>query len=553
MSMPTRSIRWRLALSYAAIACLAALALGAVLLAILRNYYTGRERIYLHRNAAGFSALVASGLEQQVPMEALEPQLRNLAFFSKTRIRVHDSEGNLLFDSGLPDEPVIMTFAYSGAQPVGSTASGSGGGESISGDAVSGSFVVLQPGVTQFEGAVSTGGFTAQGDIADGADVLGTEPLVMYENLGGAGANAWRASSVMPLSSTLYGFELNADEESLVVDQEPDRRSSQQIEFPVLDSEHRLLATVLVSDGPAYGSEIVNSVARGWVLSGGIAVLLAAAAGWFVSREITRPLRILTTTTTRMSAGDLAARAEVRRRDEVGILAASFNQMADRIQETVTTLQRFVADAAHELHTPLTALRTNLELASSDTSLAALHRAHEQVIRMQRLTDDLLELSRIEGQPSASLSPVDLLAVIRPVAEVFASRAEQADIDYTVDVPAALPAVRGCADQLACVLTNLLDNALKFTDSGGAVSMAVRQGGAAVELVVQDTGIGILPDDLPLLFERFRRGHNAAAYPGSGLGLAIVQRIVAAHGGTVRAESPGTGTIITVTLPLADG
>jgi len=103
------------------------------------------------------------------------------------------------------------------------------------------------------------------------------------------------------------------------------------------------------------------------------------------------------------------------------------------------------------------------------------------------------------------------------------------------------------------VLTNLLDNALKFTDSGGAVSMAVRQGGAAVELVVQDTGIGILPDDLPLLFERFRRGHNAAAYPGSGLGLAIVQRIVAAHGGTVRAESPGTGTIITVTLPLADG
>lgn len=375
----------------------------------------------------------------------------------------------------------------------------------------------------------------------------------MYENLGGAGANAWRASSVMPLSSTLYGFELNADEESLVVDQEPDRRSSQQIEFPVLDSEHQLLATVLVSDGPAYGSEIVNSVARGWVLSGGIAVLLAAAAGWFVSREITRPLRILTTTTTRMSAGDLAARAEVRRRDEVGILAASFNQMADRIQETVTTLQRFVADAAHELHTPLTALRTNLELASSDTSSAALHRAHEQVIRMQRLTDDLLELSRIEGQPSASMPPVDLLAVIRPVAEVFASRAEQADIDYTVDVPAALPAVRGRADQLACVLTNLLDNALKFTDSGGAVSMAVRQGGAAVELVVQDTGIGILPDDLPLLFERFRRGHNAAAYPGSGLGLAIVQRIVAAHGGTVHAESPGTGTIITVTLPLADG
>lgn len=551
--MPTRSIRWRLALSYAAIACLAALALGAVLLAILRDYYAGKERDYLRRNAAGFTALVASGLEQQVPMEALEPQLRNLAFFSKTRIRVRDADGTLIADSGLPDEPYIMTFAFSGPQSMPGMTGAGGGGLSAAGDVVSGSIVVLQPGEVPFEQAVPAGDFIVQGTIPAGAGASGAEPLVAYENLGGSGVHAWRASSVMPLSSTLYGFALSVDEGSLAVDQEPDRRSSQQVETPILGSDHQLLATIVVSDGPAYGSEIVNSVARGWALSGGIAVLLAAAAGWFVSRQIARPLRILTTTTTRMSAGDLAARAEVRRRDEVGILAASFNHMAGRIQETVTTLQRFVADAAHELHTPLTALRTNLELASSDCASPALRRAHEQVIRMQRLTDDLLELSSIEGQPSGSPVPVDLLAVIRPVAEVFASRAEQSEIDYAVELPATLPVVQGRADQLACVLSNLLDNALKFTASGGAVRLAVRQREAAVELVVEDTGIGILPDDLPLLFGRFRRGHNAASYPGSGLGLAIVQGIVAAHSGTVRAESPGTGTTITVTLPLAGG
>jgi two-component system OmpR family sensor kinase len=222
--------------------------------------------------------------------------------------------------------------------------------------------------------------------------------------------------------------------------------------------------------------------------------------------------------------------------------------MADRIQEIVVTLQRFVADAAHELHTPITALRTNLELLDGDQIV--LRRAQEQVIRLQKLTDDLLSLSRLEAHTSTQpAESVDVLPLVSLMGEVYASRAEQSDIDYELNLPDSLPLVKGHADQLECVVTNLLDNALKFTPPGKLVRLSVRQVDSAIELVVEDTGIGIPPGDLPLLFQRFRRGHNTAAYPGSGLGLAIVKAIVEGHGGTVTAENRAPGTAITVVLP----
>jgi signal transduction histidine kinase len=279
--------------------------------------------------------------------------------------------------------------------------------------------------------------------------------------------------------------------------------------------------------------------------------VLAAIAGWFVSRQISKPLLGLTDVTVRMTNGELSARADVRRQDELGILAASFNTMADRIEEIVVTLQRFVADAAHELHTPLTALRTNLELLDFDQNPEAVKRAHEQVIRLEKLTDGLLSLSRIEAQTGATqTSALDLVTLIRSISEVYASRAEQADLDYDLHLPDAMPTVTANAEQIGCVISNLLDNAIKFTPPGGTVRLNLQQADHQVKLIVQDTGIGIPPDDLPALFERFRRGRNACGYPGSGLGLAIVRAIVKAHGGSVHAENGNPGTIITVTLPL---
>jgi len=219
--------------------------------------------------------------------------------------------------------------------------------------------------------------------------------------------------------------------------------------------------------------------------------------------------------------------------------------MADRVEETVTTLRQFVSDAAHELHTPLTALRTNLELAGGNDAVA---RAQAQVKRLEALTEGLLDLSRIEASVQI-FTPVNLTVLAREVAEIYASQAEQANVDFVVNVPDVRLEVRGDIAQLHRVLTNLLDNALKFTSEGGMVRVALGCEGQEIVIQVEDTGIGIPETDLPYLFRRFHRACNAAAYPGSGLGLAIVKAVVEHHGGYVQAANTESGACFTVRLP----
>jgi two-component system sensor histidine kinase MprB len=228
--------------------------------------------------------------------------------------------------------------------------------------------------------------------------------------------------------------------------------------------------------------------------------------------------------------------------------------MADRVEETITTLRRFVADAAHELHTPLTALRTNLELAGETKQTdqqGFINRAHGQVERLENLTRDLLDLSRFEARAvEMELVPLDLTVLLQEIGEIYASQAEQVGLSFSLQLSNESMTILGSESQLRRAIGNLLDNALKFTPEGGAISLGLRRrpGTAQLELWVEDTGIGIPPDDLPQLFSRFHRGRNAAAYPGSGLGLAIVKVIVEAHGGQVMAENTNQGARFTVQL-----
>ncbi len=555
--MRIHSIRWRLTLSYAAIACLAALALGTVLLAILRGYYAEKERDYLTSNSASLKTLVTSAIAYDVPVSDLTPQLKYLAFFSKVRIRVLDTEGNTLVDTGTPDQPQMIWLAYSNTD-------GGLEAQTIRLAPFSELPTNFQPGTWEvMDGTVQVVSSpsnvveafveaTASHVLGGGGAVEPSGPAAaITASAGGGNQPTVDVMSALPLSSTMYGFSLSSRADEQISEQDAHSRSSQQIRSDLLDSQAQRVGTLLISDGPAYGSAIVHSVARGWALAGGISVLLAAAAGWFVSRQISKPLLALTGVTARMTAGDLSTRANVQRQDELGALAESFNTMADRIQEIVVTLQRFVADAAHELHTPLTALRTNLELVQSGHSPAAIRRAHEQVLRLEKLTDGLLILSRIESHTANGQNePVNLVAMIHSLSELYASRAEQAGLDYAVSLPKEAACISGHPDQIASVIANLMENAIKFTPSGGAVHLSLRQIDQTLELAVQDTGIGIPLDDLPQLFERFRRGRNAAAYPGSGLGLAITKAIVKAHGGTISAESSRAGTTMRVVLPV---
>jgi signal transduction histidine kinase len=255
-----------------------------------------------------------------------------------------------------------------------------------------------------------------------------------------------------------------------------------------------------------------------------------------------------------MAAGDLTARSPLARQDELGTLSRSFNQMAGQVEETVTALRQFAADAAHQLNTPLTALRTNLEIVAENTAqgqqLERLQRAEAQVNRLEALTNDLLDLSRIEAKTAVTPhAPLNLTALVQSSAELYASRAEQAGIAFTISTPGHT-IVLGHEEQLRQAIHNLLDNALKFTPSGGEVKLAMRSDNSQVIFQIADTGIGIPEADRAYLFGRFHRGRNATRYPGNGLGLAIVKAIIEAHQGQIFVESGNWGTSVTLHLPL---
>jgi signal transduction histidine kinase len=333
------------------------------------------------------------------------------------------------------------------------------------------------------------------------------------------------------------------------------RRSDESVTIFIHDSLNNPIGSVEVSNGPAYGTEIIDGVTAALIGAGAAAVLLAAGAGWFVSRTMTKPLLMLTDATARMAEGDLSTRVALKRPDEFGALAHSFDEMAQRVEATVVALRRFVADAAHQIHTPLTAVHADLELAASEPDAPRqqmfIERAMSQLKRLEILTNDLLDLSRLEAHAlDEHRKPVDLVALVREISEAFASRAEQAGIAFNVEAPdQRIPALIN-ETQFRHAIGNLLDNAIKFTPENGSITVSVHRDGDHVELAVNDTGIGIAAEDLPQLFNRFHRGRNAAAYPGSGLGLAIIKAIIDGHHGQISVQSSTSdGTRFALRVP----
>jgi signal transduction histidine kinase len=509
-----RLIRVRLALSYAGIALLVTLSLGAVLLLRLHSYYADMEMTYLENNARAISSLAVSIFNEEYPKEIRDAQVSNLAFLYQTRVRILDVQQHVLADSGSwRPAKIDLGVIQESRRSVPADGSHSEGRASV----------IILYGRSSI-GAIS--GNLEQKRLAVQGDILAPEP-----------PNVLFFNSSVPLSAETPELYLN---KSPVGSGE---RSDQIVQAPVVDASGRLLGVVEISESPAYGRDIVNSVASGLAVAGGLAILLAIGAGWLTSRRFTAPLVCLTQATQQMSGGDLSVRvAEAKRTDEFGTLGKSFNQMAGRIEETVQTLRRFLADAAHELQTPLTALRTNLELARSEENSASrageLTEALEQIERIQRMIKDLLSLSRLESATAPeAFQEINLEELARQVSEPFAACAEQAGQSFELALTASDPRVMGSPEKLRSALGNLLDNALKFTPSGGVVTLGLAEDQENVILSVSDTGIGIPPDEVEVLFNRFHRGRNTSAYPGSGLGLAIVRAIARTHGGSVKATN----------------
>lgn len=296
------------------------------------------------------------------------------------------------------------------------------------------------------------------------------------------------------------------------------------------------------------------------LLAGAIAALIALLLSRWMARGMTKPLRDMAKAARGMAMGDYSQRVETPSRDEVGQLAAAFNRMSSELSGVEGLRRQLVADVSHELKTPISALRAHLENVldgveepDRETLQVMLHQSE----RLGALVDQLMELSRLEsGDLPLDRSEVSLRPLVQRVLDEVEVARPAGEVQVDNRVPGDLVPVLVDEGRVHQVLFNLLDNAVRFSPSGGEVTVSASRSNGHVEVRVADAGPGISSEHLPHVFERFYRVDPARARTGggTGIGLAIAKSVVEAHGGHIRAESEeGRGAVFVFDLPVADG
>ncbi len=305
--------------------------------------------------------------------------------------------------------------------------------------------------------------------------------------------------------------------------------------------------------GTAYLERFNLQVAFGGLIAVALALILAVV----LARTLTRPIRELTAATEVVSSGALGHQVPVRSRDELGQLAASFNRMSADLVRSLQLRRQMTADIAHELRTPISVILGHAE-AVHDGVLPASSQTfeiiREEASRLEHLVEDLRTLSMADaGELRLQLRPASSRSLLLDAQKVYAHRAAQQHVSLEVNAPEDLPDVQVDLQRIKEVFANVLDNAFRYTPSGGTIELSARPVGDSVEFRVQDSGHGVAASELELIFERFHRVQNSRARDegGSGLGLAIAKSIVEKHQGAIWAESAaGGGLIVVFQLPF---
>jgi two-component system OmpR family sensor kinase/two-component system sensor histidine kinase BaeS len=302
--------------------------------------------------------------------------------------------------------------------------------------------------------------------------------------------------------------------------------------------------------------QFLDGIQRILIAGAALAVGVGLALGVLLSRRLTAPLQRLAAAARAVARGDLDQQVHAEGSEEMIEVAQAFNEMTTALSESERQRQNMVADVAHELRTPLSVVQGNLRAILDDVyelDKAEISRLYDETRLLSRLVDDLRELALADaGQLRLNPRPTDLDRVIQDSIENLALGAESREVSLSALLPDDLPVVQADPDRVSQVLRNLLVNALLYTPAGGSVTVNASSGNGMVEIAVADTGVGIDPEDLPRIFERFWRTDPARARMGStGLGLSIAQSLVEAQGGRIWAESsPGQGSTFRFTLPV---
>jgi len=335
--------------------------------------------------------------------------------------------------------------------------------------------------------------------------------------------------------------------------------------------ERHLAAMAVLMGGASEEMEIDlftnfrRAVNEALALSAVAAFLSALAVSVFVSRRIGTPVHEMMVASQRIAEGHFNERVNVPddltwdELDELGRLALSFNQMAAQLEHIEATRRELIGTVAHELRTPLASIKGSMEglidgVLPADAS--TFQRIYREADRLQRLVYDLQELSRVEaGAFELKAKPVPVGDLVESAVARLGYQFEEKGVALETDVSGDLPRVRADEDRIGQVMLNLVGNALQYTPAGGQVWISAHRQGSKVCISVSDTGVGIAPEHLSLIFTRFYRidKSRARAGGGSGIGLTIAKHLVEAHGGCIWAESPGPGqgSTFAFTLPVA--
>ncbi len=541
-----RSIRWRLVLSHTLLSLFAVTLVGLLVLGLLQRYTRTQSLRSLEATARSVARVAAPFLAQDAGPTTLESLVRTAAFMTDARIRILDRQERVLADSESPDVRLRLAWLVPTAQA----------------DALG----IPAPGVIFV--------FPSRGE--DGNRRLpawrGQVPAIPVAPQAGPWGRqvTFGEEGVQPEPTPTPTGPLRAVggwiRQWLYGENSSDQRLLHRLRVPVTRADGALLGYVEVSNPPDVAGQALHTVERIFWAVALVVGLLAAGVGWLLSRGLTAPLQALSAAAARMGQGDLATRAPEVGSLEIREVARQFNRMAAQLQRSFqeldaerNALRRFIADASHELRTPITALRNFVELLQGpagedpETRAEFLHESRQQVDRLSWITAHLLDLSRLDAHlVDLHLEPVAVEDLVAAAVAPLRPRAGEKDVALEVDVPEGLT-VQGDRGRLEMVVSNLVDNGIKFTPAGGRVRVTARRAWDGVRIGVEDSGPGVPPEERTRIFERFVRGRHAEGVPGTGLGLAIVRSIVEAHGGRVWVEeSPLGGSHFVVVLPIGE-
>ncbi len=329
--------------------------------------------------------------------------------------------------------------------------------------------------------------------------------------------------------------------------------------FPAM-VEGQLAGIVYLSQPLDDVAAVLSDLRNRMLISTVIALALSAIVALLLSRAISNPVRRLTLASRAVAQGHLDQQVPVRSKDEIGQLSQTFNEMTTRLQSAMQMQTDFVANVSHESRTPLTSIKGMLETlrdgAVDDPQIRDrfLETMEGETDRLIRLVNDLLLLSKADSNAlNLHTESTDLSKLVREIIDQLSPEIETENLDFKLEISPDLPSVPADPDRIRQVIVNLLDNAIKYSHDGGAITVTMMAGqDGSVVTRIRDEGIGIPADDLPRIGERFYRTDKARsrANGGTGLGLAIARTLVEAHGGKLTVESiEGNGTTVSFTLP----